>query len=149
METGWQAATRSPEEAWKGFSSQLEPTLPTPQFWAFGLQDCGRINCFKPPVCGSLLQHPQKLMHMGCWDFTPSRVGIPQPHWSLSSLACNLPLSLHPSLHPKAKTESSQGPLLISYLHPKEVKSHLELTKDDGCSEWGRVWEKAWTPTWT
>lgn len=28
--SGWQAATGRQEEAWKGFSSRMEPTLPTP-----------------------------------------------------------------------------------------------------------------------
>ena len=111
----------------------------------FGLGDCERINRVKPPVCGALLQQPQKLMRVGSWDFTPSRVGIPQPQLPLSFSACSLPLSLHHSLHPKAKTESSQGPLLISYFPLKEVKSHSELPEDDGWGEWGRVWEKAST----
>ena len=147
--SGWQAATGSPEEVWKGFSSLMEPTLPTPQFWAFGLQDCGRINRFKPPVCGALLQQPRSSCTWVAGISHLPGLGFPQLHWSLSSSACSLPLSLHPSLHPKAKTESSQGPLLVSHLPPKEVKSHSELPEDDGWGEWGRVWEKAWTSTWT
>lgn len=42
---------KSVRQPWNGpfpHGSQKEPTLPTPQSWTLSLQNCERVNFFKP-----------------------------------------------------------------------------------------------------
>lgn len=124
----WQAATGRRKRPGKGFSSPDGTNSADSLILGFWPPGLWRATPFKPQFVVLCYGSPRS----SCtWvaGISPSRVGIPL---ASSPLALCLFSSLQPpvispaSLHPKAQTERAQGPLLISPLPPKEVKSHPE-----------------------